>query len=167
MFTSSKHTDTPYPTDTPTPSPSVPGSHAGTIIARGVKVEGAFNSQGDVVIEGEVQGSISAAGTLTVGPEAHIKADIAADEAVISGRVDGNVTVKKQAVLHASANVKGDITAERITIQSGAALEGRVQIGSPTMTSSTKAEEQKVEGKKDEKASDASSPQVDSASVVT
>lgn len=86
-------------------------------------------SQGDVVIEGEVHGKVATTGTLTVGTEAVIKADVTADEAIISGTVEGNLHVKKQAVLHASAKVKGDLTVERATIESGAVLEGKVQIG--------------------------------------
>ncbi len=152
MFNNSKPTDTPFPTDTPSsaPSPSFSGQ-AATIIARGVKVEGEFKSQGDVIIEGEVQGTVSAAGTLTVGNEAHIKADVTAEEAVISGVVDGNLTIKKQAVFHASARIKGDITAERVTIESGATLDGRVQIGSPTIQSSAKPHELKAPEHKDKK----------------
>ena len=109
-------------------APSAPAQGV-TTIAHGVKVEGDFSSQGDVVIEGEVHGKIASAGTLTVGAKALIKADITADEAVISGVVEGNVRVKKQAVLHATARITGDLTAERVNMESGAALDGRVQIG--------------------------------------
>lgn len=129
MFSSSsKRTeDMNHPIDPRSNHPTAPA--AGTVIARGVKVEGEFASQGDVVIEGEVHGKIAAAGTLTVGPEAIIKADVTADEASISGFIEGNVNVKKQAVLRATARIKGDLTAERVTIEAGAALDGRVQIG--------------------------------------
>lgn len=105
------------------------GASSATVIARGVKVEGEFHSQGDVLIEGDVQGTISAAGTLTVGPEAKIQANITAQEAIISGEVNGNLQIKNQAIFHASARVKGDIVAERITVESGASIDGRVQIG--------------------------------------
>ena len=126
MFMNSREEDLPRPTYAPSAPPT---SHAGTIIARGVKVEGEFSSQGDVVIEGEVQGNIAAVGTLTVGSEAIIKADLKSEEAIISGTVTGNVTVTKQLVLHSSAKIKGNIVCERITVESGAMLEGNVRIG--------------------------------------
>jgi cytoskeletal protein CcmA (bactofilin family) len=103
--------------------------HAATLIAKGVKLEGEFTSQGDVQIEGEVQGKITAAGTLTVGAEAAITADVTADEAVISGVLNGNLTVTRQLVLHSSARIKGDIVAERVSVESGAVIDGRVEIG--------------------------------------
>jgi cytoskeletal protein CcmA (bactofilin family) len=129
MFNNTKRTDMPYPTESGSMSSSSSSSSNKTIIAKGVRVEGDFNSQGDVVIEGEVHGKITAAGVLTVGPEAIIKADITADEAAVSGNVEGNIHVKKQIVLHSSARVRGDLQVERATIESGAVLDGRVQIG--------------------------------------
>jgi cytoskeletal protein CcmA (bactofilin family) len=132
MFsTPAKRSDSSFGMD-PTPNISSPSSRpisSSTVIARGVRVEGEFRSQGDVVIEGEVQGSISAAGVLTVGPEAKIKADIIADEAKISGVIEGNLQIKKQAVFYSSAKINGDITAERITVEAGAQLDGRIKIG--------------------------------------
>jgi len=101
---------------------------AGTLIAKGVKLEGEFASQGDVQIDGDVQGKISAGGTLTVGAEAAITADVTAESAVISGELNGNLTVAKDLVLHASARVKGDISAERISVESGAVIDGRVEV---------------------------------------
>ncbi len=103
--------------------------HAATLIAKGVKLEGDFASQGDVQIEGDVQGKISAAGTLTVGAEATITADVTADEAVISGVLNGNLHITRQLVLHSGARIKGDIVAERISVEAGAVIDGRVEIG--------------------------------------
>jgi cytoskeletal protein CcmA (bactofilin family) len=115
------------------PSAPAPAStyrpHAATLIAKGVKLEGEFKSQGDVQIEGDVQGKVEAAGTLTIGPEASITADVTAGEAVISGILNGNLTVAKQVVLHSNARVKGDIVAERMSVESGAVIDGRVQVG--------------------------------------
>ncbi len=105
------------------------GGQTATVIARGVKVEGEFHSQGDVVIEGDVRGTISAAGTLTIGSDAHIVANITAQEAVISGSIQGNLQIEKQAIFHATAHIVGDLTAERITVEAGAVIDGKVQIG--------------------------------------
>lgn len=148
MFASNKRTDEPmnasFASDIrPTASSAAPSGSA-TVIARGVKVEGDFASQGDVVIEGEVHGKIASAGMLTVGSEAVIKADVTAEEASISGLVEGNVHIKKQAVLRATARIKGDLTAEHITVEAGASLDGRVQIG---VTPSAKMESKVVPAK--------------------
>ncbi len=107
---------------------------ASTVIARGVKVEGDFASEGDVVIEGQVNGNLSTSSILTVGPEAHIKADVKAREATISGTVDGNMTIASRLHLQSTAKVNGDIAAETIEVESGAQIQGKVLIGvKPTM----------------------------------
>jgi len=100
-----------------------------TTIARGVKVEGEFTSQSDVLIEGEVHGTLSTSGMLTVGPEARIKADVNAGEAVVSGTIEGTFTVSKKLELKSSAHVIGDVAAETITVESGAVLSGRMTVG--------------------------------------
>ena len=111
----------------------VPGRGEGeattTLIARGVKVEGEFTSQGDVAIEGEVHGTLSCTGLLTVGSEAKIRADVRANDAVIAGVVEGNVVIAKRFELKASARVMGDVTCEIILIEAGACVVGKMTAG--------------------------------------
>ncbi len=105
------------------------GQGGTTVIAKGVKVEGEFTSQSDVLIEGEVHGTLSTVGMLTVGPEAKIKADVSAGEAVVSGVVEGNMTVMKRLEIKSSAKVMGDVAAETVVVEAGAVLAGRMMIG--------------------------------------
>lgn len=104
--------------------------HSGaTLIARGVRVEGEFVSQGDVVIEGEVSGTLSCSGTLTVGVEAKIKADVKANDVVIAGIVDGNITAARKLELKSGGKITGDVTCEVIMVEGGASLNGKVSSG--------------------------------------
>jgi len=116
-----------------TVQPHVP-SQATTVIARGVKVEGDFNSDGDVLIEGEVKGSLKTTSDLSVGGESVIAADIKAGTATVSGRVDGNMIIDAQLVVKSSANIHGDIVAETMSVEKGAQLEGKVSIGGSSGT---------------------------------
>jgi cytoskeletal protein CcmA (bactofilin family) len=100
-----------------------------TVIARGVRVEGDFVSQGEVVIEGDVNGHVTTSGALTIGSEAKLKADIQATEASVAGTIHGNVTVKGRLELKATANITGDVTCETAVIEAGACLSGKVLIG--------------------------------------
>lgn len=105
-----------------------------TIIARGVKVEGDFVSDGDVVVEGEVSGSLKAVGHLEVGDSAKIKAEVAAGEAVIAGEITGNMSVAGRLELLESAKVEGDIAAEILYMAAGAKLNGRVTMTEKRLT---------------------------------
>ncbi len=110
--------------------PDYQGEQGGaTVIARGVKLQGDFTSQGDVVIEGDVQGHVETTGQLSVGSEAKLKADVTANDAVIAGTIEGTLTVKRRLDLKSTANVSGDVTCETASIEAGATLEGKVKIG--------------------------------------
>ena len=117
------------------------GASEGTVIARGVKLEGDFSSQGDVVIEGEVVGTLSAAGLLRVGAEAVIKANIKAGEAVIAGSIEGDLTIERRLDLMTTARIKGDIATETISVEAGALLEGKISVSRATVQPVEKEEE--------------------------
>lgn len=106
------------------------GDHSSaTLIARGVRVEGEFVSQGDVTIEGEVSGTLTCSGTLTVGVEAKIKADVKANDVVVGGIIDGNITAARKLELKSGSRVTGDVVCEVIMVEAGASLNGKVSSG--------------------------------------
>lgn len=102
--------------------------HSGeeTVIAHGVRVEGEFVSQGNVVIEGDVQGSIQTAGDLRIGEEAKITADVTAANAVVAGEIRGNIQVAGKIELLPSSKIIGDVTAAVLSVGAGAQVNGRV-----------------------------------------
>lgn len=100
-----------------------------TIIASGVKVEGDFNSQGNIIIDGEVIGSLKTDQDLFVGEGAKISASVAATNAKISGTVHGNIKVKERLELAASSKIIGDIKAKILSVEPGATLNGKLTMG--------------------------------------
>ena len=106
--------------------PSVSSSE--TIIAQGVRVEGDFHSQGDVVIDGEVAGSVETKSALTVGETAKIHADVKAKSAVVAGEIVGNIFASEMLELLASSHVKGDVVTGRISVAAGARVNGRISM---------------------------------------
>jgi cytoskeletal protein CcmA (bactofilin family) len=59
---------------------------------------------------------------------ANIKGDIHAGEVHIYGRVEGNIE-SNRCHLNAQSNVSGDITTGTLSMDEGARLSGRAQIG--------------------------------------
>ncbi len=105
-----------------------------TIIGPSVKVKGDFNSQGNIIVEGVVQGNLKTKGSLRVGNKAKITADVEAKEAKIGGEVKGNVKIQGYLELIATAKVFGDVEADSLSIERGAILNGKC-----TMISEEKA----------------------------
>ncbi len=100
-----------------------------TIIAQGVKVEGDFHSSGDVVIDGEVTGSVQTEQALTIGESARIHANIEARSANVAGEVRGNIIAHDRLELLTTSVVEGDIETANLSIASGALVNGNVTMG--------------------------------------
>jgi cytoskeletal protein CcmA (bactofilin family) len=100
-----------------------------TIIAQGVKVEGDFHSQGDVVIDGEVTGSIETAQSLTIGEKARIHANVTAKSAVVAGEVKGNLHAAERLELLATSVVEGDVETANLSVACGAMINGKIIMG--------------------------------------
>lgn len=96
-----------------------------SVLSSDLTVKGNITTQGDVQIEGTVDGDIRAH-QLTVGESATIQGEIVAEEVIVNGRVIGRVRGLKVR-LSATARVEGDIVHKTIAIESGAHFEGSVQ----------------------------------------
>lgn len=116
-----------------------------TIIAQGVRVEGDFRSQGDVVIDGEVAGSVETQSSLHVGETAKIHADVKAANAVIAGEVQGNIFVQETLELMSTSDVKGDIVTSTISVAAGAQLNGHISMDQSAVSSRPKTTKQDEE----------------------
>ena len=105
-----------------------------TVIGRSVTIQGDVTGKEDVYVDGVVEGTISLPESrLTVGPNAHLHADVKAREVVIHGAVNGNVCALGRIELRETASVKGDLVAERLAIEENASMEGRVELVEPTL----------------------------------
>lgn len=96
-----------------------------SILSADLTVVGNIKTQGDIQIEGTVEGDVRAH-QLVVGETATIKGEILGDDVVVNGRVVGRVRGLRVR-LTATARVEGDIVHKTIAIESGAHFEGSVQ----------------------------------------
>lgn len=110
-------------TDAPATTPA--RRNAPSILSPDLTVVGNIRTEGDIQIEGTVEGDIRAH-QLVIGESATIRGEIVGDEVVVNGRVVGRVRGLKVR-LSASARVEGDIIHKTIAIESGAHFEGSVQ----------------------------------------
>ena len=83
-----------------------------------------------VCIDGRIEGEIECSDTVTVGPSAHVRANVRAECVVIEGEVQGDIVARGEITLHKTACVIGDMTTAGIVIEKGARVEGRIVIGS-------------------------------------
>jgi len=96
-----------------------------TVIGPSVKVKGDFNAQGNIIVEGAVEGSLKTAGSLEVGDKAKVTASVEAREAKIGGEIRGNIKIKGFLEITATAKIFGDIETAFISIERGATFNSK------------------------------------------
>ena len=96
-------------------------------MGKSVVFKGNVTSSEDMTIDGRVEGSIEIREhTLTVGPDADIRADVVAKVVTIFGAVTGTITARQKVEIRESGSVEGDIVSPRLAMVDGALLRGRV-----------------------------------------
>ncbi len=93
-----------------------------SLISPNLKVTGNLNTEGELQIDGMVEGDI-ACKKLTVGETAIISGEIVADDIEVRGKVQGRIRARA-VLLTKSANVTGDVWHDTLSIESGAFLNG-------------------------------------------
>ncbi len=115
----------------PLRSDSPRGSEVATI-GKSVVVKGELSGSEDLIVDGEVEGSVTLRGqSLTVGPNGRVRAHIEARNVIVHGRVDGDIHATERVELRKSASLTGDIATARISIEDGAFFKGGIDIQKP------------------------------------
>ena len=94
----------------------------------GSKIEGNLEIDGDVRLQGVIQGKVSGSGTVTIGDQATIQANVFAPTIIVQGLVRGEIHARDRLELHKSAKVYGMLRAARIRIDEGAQFEGECKM---------------------------------------
>lgn len=99
--------------------PGVQGTQ--TIIGPGAELEGTFNLQDSIRVDGLVRGRLTTPRFLVVGPQGEIESElIEVGEARIEGKVSGRVRASGQVYLAAGAVFQGAVETPRLVVEEGA-----------------------------------------------
>jgi len=101
------------------------GEDIETIVGPSVKVEGDFNSEGNIIIQGQVSGKIKTSKLLRVEEGAKVNADVSADSAIVAGEIRGNMKLSDTLELTPTARVYGDVATKTLIISAGAIFHGQ------------------------------------------
>ncbi|MBT8037519.1 MAG: polymer-forming cytoskeletal protein [Verrucomicrobiae bacterium] len=100
-----------------------------------VEIKGSIKFSNDLVVDGKIEGQINSDGSLTVGENAQIKAEIKTRSVIVYGKVHGNIEVTDKVELKANAELVGDIKAASLSIEPGAIFVGKSAVGTPSAKS--------------------------------
>jgi cytoskeletal protein CcmA (bactofilin family) len=98
-------------------------------IGKSVEIRGEVKGSEDLIVDGHVEGTVSLSESrLTIGPNAHVAADLTAKDVLILGRVQGNVVASGRVELRSGCSVEGDIRALRLSVEDNAVFRGKVDL---------------------------------------
>jgi cytoskeletal protein CcmA (bactofilin family) len=104
----------------------VSGDGREAIIGRTTRVRGRVSGDGDLLIEGNVEGDIAVGGDLTIAEGGRATSSIEAGAVTLRGELEGNVQARGVVRIEASARVRGDIQGESVALEEGAEFTGRL-----------------------------------------
>src|SRR5437879_11231968 len=91
-------------------------TQSGAFLSRGVSIKGSVKFLNELLIDGEVEGTIDSTGTLTIGEHARIRCEIRTKSVKVGGPVEGNIFETDRCRLQAGCTLHGDVAAPRRNI---------------------------------------------------
>jgi cytoskeletal protein CcmA (bactofilin family) len=98
-------------------------------IGKSITINGEVKGGEDLIVDGRVEGTVTLSESrLTIGPNAHVSADLSAKDVLILGHVQGNVVASGRVELRAGCQMEGDIRALRLAVEDNAVFRGKVDL---------------------------------------
>ena len=102
---------------------------ANTIIGAGTTITGDLASNGDIRIDGVLNGNLTAKAKILIGPDGTVEGDIEGLQADVLGKVVGKIKVKELLHLRGKATLHGDIYAGKLQIEPTVTFNGQCHMG--------------------------------------
>lgn len=99
------------------------------IICEGTKIKGDIIASGDIRIDGELIGNISAKGRLVVGPSGKITGEVDCNNIEVSGIVKGKVNAGELMNMKSTSQIEGDIVVGKLSVEPGSVFSGTCKMG--------------------------------------
>lgn len=95
-----------------------------TVIGRGTQVDGFFDIDHPVRVDGKLSGRLRTSGTLIVSEDGFVEAEeIEVEEAVIRGCVEGTVAARQSVRLTSTSRFRGSLRTPHLVIEEGAQVD--------------------------------------------
>jgi cytoskeletal protein CcmA (bactofilin family) len=98
--------------------------HNHSIVQEGVTVKGEIQANGDVRLDGRLEGKLVANEKVTIGATGVLVAEVEAGEVIVMGSVEGNIRAHKRLELRKGARVIGDLATPVLVVEEGVYFHG-------------------------------------------
>ena len=97
-----------------------------TLLDAGSQLVGDVVTDGDVRIEGLVEGRVQAGGRVVIAGGARVHGPVTAAEVEVSGSVEGEITSRGHLLLAQTGRITGDVRAHHMRVEDGGIIQGKV-----------------------------------------
>lgn len=95
----------------------------------GVECIGEIWYEGNVQIDGRLEGTVHTKGSLIIGDRAVVKAKIEAGSVICKGNIQGEVVAKESIKLLSPGLIDGTMSTPRLSVETGGVFNGRMNMG--------------------------------------
>lgn len=99
--------------------PTLPKAKNSTIIAQGITFTGVIRGEGNVQVEGRLDGEIDLKGGVVVAAGGMVQGPITADAVRVAGDVQGSITAREHLCLERTGGIHGDVTTASLVVENG------------------------------------------------
>jgi cytoskeletal protein CcmA (bactofilin family) len=100
-------------------------------VAREDTFEGQLRTTRGVRVLGTVRGGIESSQYVHIEENAHVEADITAEEVVIAGEYSGKLTCRQRVEIRATGRVTGQIDTQKLLLHEGGYFDGEMRMQKP------------------------------------
>jgi len=102
-------------------------SESSSVLGRGARVRGRVSGDGDLRVEGQIEGGVTLSGELAIDETGSITGDIDAASVTIAGVLQGDVVSRGAVTIRAGAKVAGNMGGAEVSLDEGASFAGRIE----------------------------------------
>jgi cytoskeletal protein CcmA (bactofilin family) len=101
-----------------------------SILPPSLRFKGELSADEDLLIQGQIEGTIKHTQRVTVGKEGKVKASITAQTIKVEGTVEGDLHAERSVYVEESGNLRGNIHAPSVCLVEGSKFNGAVDMDS-------------------------------------
>lgn len=98
------------------------------LISTGTDITGDIKSNGDIRIDGSLNGNLNTKGKVVIGPTGKVKGEVICKNSEVAGIIEGKIIVGQLLNLKASSKINGDIITVKLSIEPGALFSGNCKM---------------------------------------
>ena len=107
---------------------AAPSERKIAVLGPTLRFKGELSADEDLLIQGQIEGTIKHTQRVTIGKAGRVKANITAQVIKIEGTVWGDVHAERSVALESSGNLRGSIHAPTVSLIEGSRFNGTVDM---------------------------------------